>query len=153
MIEPFELTRDAFGKLSLRDAAHPSIGVSVVRPFPLSDPNWVSICDRHGKELRCIESLAGVAEPTRRLMEEELAEREFSPVICRVHKSSGTTEPCEWDVETDRGRAVLLLKSEDDIRRHGPHGAILRDAFGVRYLIPDSRALDSASRRIVERYL
>jgi hypothetical protein len=152
---PFELVRDAFGKLHYSDAdGRSAAGVSVVRAFPLSEPDrWIAICDRHGSELALLSSLADLPEAKRKLIEDELAQREFTPVILRVYRSSGLTEPCEWDVETDRGRTQLVLKSEDDIRRLGPHGALIRDAVGVRYLIPDSRTLDAASRQIVERYL
>ena len=151
----FHLSRDAFGKLHYRDeSGRSAAAVSVIRACPLSQPEgWIAICDAKGAELVCLESLSELPEESARLIDEELAQREFAPVIVRVHRSSGTTEPCEWDVETDRGRTQLVLKSEDDVRRLGAHGAILRDAFGVRYLIPDSRTLDSTSRQIVERYL
>jgi hypothetical protein len=33
------------------------------------------------------------------------------------------------------------------------HRALLTDANGLRYLIPDVRALDAHSRRLLERYL
>jgi hypothetical protein len=46
-----------------------------------------------------------------------------------------------------------VLKSEDDVRRIGLHGALVVDAEGVRYLAPDMRRLDTFSRRIFERYV
>ena len=55
-------------------------------------------------------------------------------------------------VETDRGPVLLTLNSEDDVRRLGPHRALIVDAQGLRYLVPDLRALDAASRRILEHY-
>lgn len=151
----FELERDAFGKLRFRDRdGREAIGVMIVRAFPLTDPRrWISICEAQGREIVCLETLDGLPQGLLRLIEEELADRDFAPVIERVFRTSGTTEPCEWEVATDRGPATLVLKSEDDVRRMGPHAAMLRDAHGVRFLIPDSRLLDSQSRQIVERYL
>jgi hypothetical protein len=44
------------------------------------------------------------------------------------------------------------LDSEDDVRRLGPYKALFIDTHGIRYLIPDTRTLDLASRRILDRY-
>lgn len=151
----FKLNRNAFGKLDFHDEQGRAVaGVSVVRAFPLSEPDrWIAICDGKGRELVFVETLDELPSEVRRLIQEELADREFAPIIERVFRTSGTTEPCEWEVATDRGPTTLVLKSEDDVRRLGAHGALLRDAHGVRFHIPDSRALDVASRQIVERYL
>ena len=45
------------------------------------------------------------------------------------------------------------MASEDDIRRLGPHKVLVIDTQGIRYLIADTRQLDAASRRRLERYL
>jgi hypothetical protein len=90
---------------------------------------------------------------TRTALEAELAEREFLPVIKRIYRVSLQTNPCEWEVETDRGPTKFLLKSEDDVRRLEGNRALVTDAHGVRYLIPDSETLDRHSRRVLERYL
>jgi hypothetical protein len=56
-------------------------------------------------------------------------------------------------VITDRGVTRFVLKSEDDVRRLGPHSGIIYDAHGVRYLIRDTRQLDLYSRRALEQYI
>ena len=66
---------------------------------------------------------------------------------------SAVVEPSEWEVETDRGRTRFLLKSEDDVHPLDECTALITDAHGVRYLIPDTRQLDPASRRRLERFL
>jgi hypothetical protein len=125
-----------------------------VRAFPISDPDhWVSICDSAGRELVCIEDLAKLSPQVRKALDEELARREFVPVIKRVIKTSGDTEPCEWDVETDRGVTRFVLDSEDDVRRLGPYSGMVIDSHGIRYLINDFRKLDKGSQRIIEQYL
>lgn len=149
------LERDSFGKLIFIDAEGTRHqGVQPIRAFPISDPeHWVTICDSKGNELITIETVSELPAESRRILEDELSSREFTPVIRRVYNVSSLSEPCEWDVETDRGRTRFVLKSEDDVRRLSPHRAFIIDSHGIRYLIRDSQELDSASRRFVEWYL
>ena len=151
----FDLQHDSWGHLVLIDAAgQRHAGVVPVRGFPISDPEkWVSICDSAGREIVCVSDLAQLAPQVRQLLEEDLARREFMPVITRIVKASGDTEPCEWDVETDRGPTRFVINSEDDVRRIGPHSGMVVDSHGIRYLITNVAALDAASRRVVEAYL
>ncbi len=106
-----------------------------------------------GRELAVISDLATLDEPAREALESDLARREFVPQVRRILSVPVDSEPTEWEVETDRGRTRFLLNSGDDVRRLGPHRALIVDAQGIRYLIDDTRALDALSRRIVERYL
>ena len=82
----------------------------------------------------------------RKILEEELARREFFPVILRI-LSATTKEPSEWEVTTDRGPSTFQINNEDDVRRVDLHSASVLDSHGVRYLIPDIRRLDAGSRR------
>jgi hypothetical protein len=152
--QPFELHYDAWGRLVLTDAGGQYVGVEPVRAFPISEPgHGLSICDAKGRELVWIEDLAELPATVGRLLEEALARREFVPVVRRVLRVSAPVEPSEWEVETDRGCTRFILNSEDDVRRLGDHRALIVDAYGIRYLIPDTRQLDPASRRLLERYL
>jgi hypothetical protein len=152
---PFGLSRDAWGRLVLINAdGIRHVGVEPVRAFPLSDPGrWISLCDGHGREIFAVQSLAELDPAIRRVLEEELAQREFVPVIRKIVRVSGETSPCDWDVETDRGATRFTLDTEDDVRRLGPHRVLITDARKLRYQVPDTRALDAASRRILDRYL
>ncbi len=151
----FDLQHDAWGRLVLIDAEGVRHWpVEPVRGFPISDPDhWVSICDSEGNELVSIEDAMTLTPEVRRVLERDLARREFVPLIRRVLSVPADSEPTEWEVETDRGPTRFLLNSGDDVRRLGPHRALLIDAQGIRYLIEDTRQLDPASRRILERYL
>jgi hypothetical protein len=91
--------------------------------------------------------------PLRQLLEEELGRRQFMPIIHRVLGISAPVEPSLWEVDTDRGRTTFLLSGEDDVHCLEDNRALITDAHGVRYLIPDTRALDTASRRLLERFL
>ncbi|HEY2893827.1 MAG TPA: DUF1854 domain-containing protein, partial [Pirellulales bacterium] len=71
----------------------------------------------------------------------------------RILRVPVDAEPTQWEVETDRGPTRFVLNSNDDVRRLGPHRALVIDSHGIRYLIDDVRQLDHLSRRIIERYL
>jgi hypothetical protein len=130
------------------------VGVIPIRAFPISDPeHWVSLCDGEGREIECIPDLSALTKEVRDLLTQALGWREFVPVIRRVVKVSSHLEPAEWEVETDRGSTRFVLKSEDDVRRLGPFSAMIQDAQGIRYRVPDTRLLDAFSRRAVDRYL
>jgi hypothetical protein len=151
----FGLLRDPWGRLVLIDAeGRRHVGVEPIRGFPIHDPtHWISVCDAEGRELVCVEDLDDLPAAVRQTLEEELGQREFTPVVQRIVHVSSDAAPSEWSVETDRGSTRFTLNGDDDVRRLPPHGALLIDARGIRYLIPDTRALDADSRKIIERYL
>ena len=151
----FDLANDAWGRLVLIDSQgvrHE--GVEPVRAFPLSDPDrWVAICDATGAELAFIDDLKQLSPAVRSVLDEALARRDFVPVVERIVRVSLDVEPSEWEVVTDRGVTRFLLTSDDGLRRLGPFEAMLIDSHGTRYLIPDIRRLDAASRKWLERFL
>ncbi len=153
--QPFGLSHDAWGRLVLTDAdGQRHSGVEPVRAFPLSDPrHGVALCDAHGRELLWIDDLDALPPPLARRIEDEFAQREFVPVIHRIRHVSSPMEPSEWDVETDRGRTRFVLNDEEDVHPLNEYRALLTDAHGIRYLIPDTRQFDAHSRRLLERYL
>jgi hypothetical protein len=149
------LHRDAHGRLVYTDAEGRShVGVAPVRAFPLSAPrHGVALCDTAGRELLWIENLDQLPSATRRILEEELAQREFVPILRRVLRISATSEPSEWEVETDRGVTRFILDNQDNVHRLDDRLTLIKDAQGLRYLIPDLQTLDPASRRLLERFL
>lgn len=152
---PFALSHDVWGQLVMTDAdGHQHVGVELVRAFPLSDPRrGVAVCDYHGRELVWLADLDALPLPLVRQIEEELAKREFVPIIRRILKISSAVEPSDWEVETDRGRTSFVLDSEDDVHELDQHRALVTDVYGIRYLIPDVRRLDAHSRHLLERFL
>jgi hypothetical protein len=152
---PFGLYIDAWGRLVLTEpGGRQHVSLTPVRAFPISAPEQgLALCDDEGREVWWVETLSELPPALRRLLEEELGRRQFMPNIHRVLRISAPVEPSLWEVETDRGRTTFLLNSEDDVHCLEGHRALITDAHGARYLIPDTRALDSRSRQLLERLL
>ena len=150
----FRLYRDEFGRLLLVDADDRCyVGVEPARAFPIScAQSWISICNAEGHEILCIREPKKLPREVYDLLMDELARREFVPIVQRIVKVMADADPSEWHVITDRGPTTFLLDSEDDVRHLGNNKALLIDMHGIRYLIPDTRALDAASRRALSRY-
>jgi hypothetical protein len=135
-------------------ASGAAVPVVAVRAFPFSCPRQgVALCDLQGREVVWLEDLDSLADGVRQVIEEELARREFVPVIRRICRIHPRIEPSEWEVETDRGRACFVLHTGDEVRRLDERRAMVIDAHGIRYLINDVAGLDAASRHLLERYL
>lgn len=150
-----DLELDASGQLILihQDKAQSRV-VTAARAFPLSAPgSWISLRDDSGSECALIEDPSTLDPETRRLVESDLARREFRPTIRRILHVSSVAEPCDWDVETDRGRTTFTLMGEDRVRELSSGQVVVTDSRGLRYLIPEPSALDAGSTRILERYL
>ena len=152
----FELRRDAFGRLVLTDAQGAEhVGVLAVRAFPIhAADEGIALVDGDGHELAWVPRLADLAAAARTLIEEELAAREFVPTITRIRSVSSFSTPSTWEVDTDRGAAQLVLKGEEDIRRlSGRTKLLIAASDGLHFHVPDSQALDRASRKLLERFL
>jgi hypothetical protein len=151
----FGLSLDAWGRLVLIDSeGRRHIGVEPVRGFPMSDPgHWIALVDEKGREVAMVEDLDDLSPATRELLEQELARREFVPRIDQIVRISRDTAPCDWDVETDRGRTTFTLDSVDMVRRLADNRVLVTDARGLRYQIQDPTTLDRASRRYLEWFL
>ncbi len=151
----FNLHRDALGRLVYIGADGESHGnVQPRRAFPISDSNFgVAICDAAGRELCWIERLSDLPPSVHSLIETELSQREFMPVVRRIVRVATLSEPSKWSVETDRGPTEFLLESEEKVHRIDANRAMIVDADRIRYLVADISALDAHSRRFLERYL
>ncbi len=151
----FQLSRDEWSHLKLTDSAgFEYVDVAVVPLFPISaSKQWVSIVSSDGEEIACMDSMLGLSTSNISLLEEELALREFVPIIEKVVSVSGIMEPCEWFVETNHGPTNFVLKTEEDVRRISAKAVNIVDANGIRYRVDDIKKLDKRSRSFVEWYV
>jgi len=149
-----QLERDALGRLVLIDTQGiRHVGVHPVRAFPITAPvAGIGIMDQSGKELYWYPSLAAIPGSELVLIEEELAAREFMPVIEKITKVSTFATPSIWDIETDRGPTRIRLKAEEDIRRIAGNTLLIADSNGLQFLIKDSTQLDKVSRKLLDRF-
>ena len=149
------LSIDEWGRLVLTTTdGERHLGVEPVRAFPISEPEkFISFCDPEGRETYCLMTIENLSEPQARLLRNELALREFLPVIERILRVTGEGTPSDWDVVTDRGETRFSLENDDDVRRIGPNRVLITDARKLRYQIPDLQDLDARSKRLIERYL
>jgi len=153
---PFRsLYRDERHRLVLVDShGNTYTDVEPVRCFPVSHPDqWIAICDEQGHELACIQHMAELDPQLRRTLEEELAGHEFVPVVQRIVEVREESDCSYWELETDRGPVSFETNAENAVQRLNGHRAMILDKTGIRYLIPDTAALDRASRRMLEQYL
>jgi len=151
----FQLERDAFGRLVLTDAdgVHHA-GVVPVRAFPLTAPDHgISLVGPDGRELVWIDQVADLPAPMRDLLNQDLLPRDFAPTLLRLHKVSSFGVPSTWSVSTDRGDTSFVLKAEEDIRRLEQGALLIASAHGLQFRIPDVKALDRHSRKLLERFL
>ena len=152
----FALSRNPFGKLVwVNSEGEIFEGVVPVRAFPVQSPeDGIALVSTQGHELVWIDQLSAVPEPAQSLIREELATREFMPVIQEIVSVTSFSTPCTWKVHTDRGQTEFVLRGDEDIRRIGTqHALLVSDSHGIQFLIPDSLALSASSRKILDRFL
>jgi len=150
----FQFDINASGQLELELNGERHVGVVAVRAFPVAAPDEaVSIVDDHGRELVWIAQLADLSEALLSRVRQALNEREFMPLIQKLHGVSSFATPSTWDIETDRGPTQLVLKGEEDIRRLSASVLLVTDTQGVQYLIRDLPLMDRHSRKLLDRFL
>jgi hypothetical protein len=143
-------------------------------PFPLSEPTaWISLVavrdpDADGRrsdggasdrvELGVLAGMDGLDAGSRTALETALHLRYFLPRVLRIvdvrDEDPGQSGAVVWTLETDRGPRLLRMANlfEGIYDELGDGRLLLRDGDGTRVEIRDLRALDAASRRLLERY-
>ena len=155
MMPEFTLSRDAYGQLVLTSKnGEVHVGIVPIRAFPIGAPDeGISLVNIEGHEVGWINHLADLPSALSQLVEEELASREFVPEIQQISEVSSFACPSTWQVVTNRGNAVLILKGEEDIRRLTQTRLLIADTHGIEFLIRDTGTLDRNSRKLLDRFL
>lgn len=146
----FSLTRQD-GQLFYRDGKETSlVPVRIFLVAPLSaGTSVISIMHaKQKKELVLLQSLDGLDEESRDILEEEIRYKYFFPEITKVNEISIYLGGYYWDVMTDRGAKKFLLKSPvTSVRWLTEQRLLLTDTDGLHYEIPDILALDHKSQK------
>lgn len=151
----FSLRHNGLGRLVFVDAdGSEHEGAIPVRAFPIGAPDeGIALVSADGHELAWIERWSDVSPEIRKMIEAELATREFMPEISRIVGVSSFSTPTVWTVETNRGNTFFTLKGEEDIRRVSQSSLLIADSHGIQFFIRDIKALDKTSRKILDRFL
>ncbi len=151
-MEPFDLTTDDRGRLTLSRPGHDDVAdVRVRRSFPLTHADrYVSVRGPDGKELLLVDDLAAVPAGVRATIVAALDGATFVPRITRVDAVDVRFGHQQWTVQTDRGPAAFRVQEREDIR-FLPDGRFrIKDVDGTVYEMDAVDNLDDASRRAVE---
>lgn len=129
--------------------------VSVVRAFPLSEPDrYLSVRYGENKEVGLIVDPGELDSEGRRLVVEELERRYVVPVIRRVRSIKERFGTVDWEVETDRGLCRFTTRNvRENMAQPSPGRYLITDVEGNRYDVRDLSALDAASQSWLMRYL
>jgi hypothetical protein len=129
--------------------------VSLVRAFPLSNPNsYLSIRDGAGKEVGLLVNPAELTSESQKLVEAELQRRYLVPVVQRIVAAKERFGTVDWTMETDRGVCTFTTQNlRENIQRPAPGRMILNDVDGNRYDIRNIDALSLESQQLLFRHI
>jgi hypothetical protein len=139
--------------VTLPGREEPVAEARVARCFPHSIPDrFVSIRDKDGKEVALLDRLDALDPSSRALVEQEIHDKIFTPRITRILSHKDEFGVASITADTDRGRVTFQIRSRDDVRVASSARAFFRDADGNVYEVPDVRALDRASQKVLLEY-
>jgi hypothetical protein len=149
-----EFGKDEKGRLVLVDPAGVRhVNVHPAKLFPLTDKDfWISIQSEGAREILCIEDPQTLPEPSRTILLEALARRDFVPIIQVIHRIVRLADGHEWHVTTDRGDTSFEVETDESIQNLGHGRLVIVDRRNTRYLITNVASLDRISRRKLEHY-
>jgi len=152
--QTIEFSKDSQGRLVLVDqdgVRHEN--VHPAKLFPLTEKDhWISIQSEGAREILCIEDPQSLPEPSRTLLLEALARRDFVPIILVIHRIVRLANGHEWHVTTDRGDTSFEVETDESIQPLGNGRLVVVDRGNTRYLIPNAAKLDRISKRKLEHY-
>jgi hypothetical protein len=116
------------GECSWRD-------VRISRSFPFSDPHhYIGLSDGNGVEIGQLRDLEGLDAETRRIIDEELERRYFTPKVEKVLSVKEEYGMVTWDVQTNRGTHRFIVRNiRDNTFPLGPNRLLMIDVDGNRF--------------------
>ncbi len=119
---------------------------------PLRFPTrYISVVGDRDREICLFDSLAGLEEASRLLVQEELSRFYVIPNVRRVRDLSTKYGPLYWRVDTDQGPREFVVKWNSENVLTMPDGHLrLTDVDGNRFAVPAPEQLDAESRKRVE---
>ncbi|CAN5539599.1 hypothetical protein BH11ARM2_BH11ARM2_38820 [soil metagenome] len=133
----------------------PVEGVRVRRIFPMSRPDeYLSLRDKDGKELAILETANGLDEESRRVLNEDLDRRYFTPQVEAIDSLKLEAGMWRFKVRTGRGPVEFYVRNwRDSAYEIRPNYWHIYSVDGARYEIPDIEALDPTSLGLLDQLL
>ena len=127
------------------------IDVRIARAYPFSDPDhYIGLRDGDDKDIGLLIDLRDVDACSRKIVEEELARRYFTPKVRRVISVTEEFRVVSWEVETDHGIHKFVVHNlRDNSYPIGPSRLMMTDTDGNRYEFPDTTALGPAATAVL----
>lgn len=125
----------------------------VRRSFPLSRPHeFLSVQEGGGKEVGVLRSLDDLDNESRKLIEQELDRRYFTPKILQLRSLKQEGGMWTFDVVTSRGAATFYVRNWRDSSHEISHGRfVIHSVDGQRFEVVDFDALDTRSQVLIEQ--
>ena len=127
----------------------------VRRAFPLSSPSaYLSLQGSDGKEIAMLRGLDEIEPASRRLLDEELDRRYFTPRIERIEALKQDAGMWRFDVTTQRGRTEFFVRNWRDSAVEIATGRWqIMSVDGGRFEITNLGALDPVSLRLLDQLM
>ncbi len=152
----FTLKRDHDTVLLQYTGDKESFPVKFIRNRPISAvKSEISILHAtENKELVYIGLEETLDEKIQSIIDEEIEKSYFIPVITKINSIITRFGIHYWDVETNYGPKVFLLRSPaQSIEWKTETHCMLKDTMGVYFEIPDCSSMDTLSQSIMHRII
>ncbi|MDR3314624.1 MAG: DUF1854 domain-containing protein [Oscillospiraceae bacterium] len=126
-------------------------GLEPRRLFPISGlDKFITLLDSEGIEQAIVRDLSHIMPDSRVVLENSLREYYMIPRITRFIKMSDNFKIWMWTVATDRGEYTFEIRNHiANVKMLYDGRVLIKDANDNRYEIPDLKALDARSQRML----
>jgi hypothetical protein len=150
-----QLCREGNGLQLMIDETSPPTPVTVVRAFPLTEPDryWV-FHDLDGQEIGIVVDPTALDRALYQLARVELERHYFMPTIQRILSVAERRGELEWSVETSRGPCQFTTRRLREVTLQPTAGRyLIRDVTGNRYNIENLNTLDKRSQLMLMTHM
>ena len=130
------------------------VRVKIVCTQPLTKPyEYVSVMSMEDEEYGIIENISDFDGEQRRLIEENIRQRYFCPVISEISSIKDKMGNFYFDVIINSKKKNFLVRDLTKNIRQYSNSITIIDTDGNRYLIDDINSVPKKSRRKLQPYL
>jgi len=130
--------------------------VVIYRSFPFTDPNrFLSIRDTttQANELGMIDSLEEWPDDIKKMIQEQLRMRYFSPIVKEIIDVKEEYGYAYWSIISDRGPLKFTASIWSPIARISDIRFLITDIDGNRYEIPDFSKLSHKEQKMIDLFI